>query len=383
MRFEVLDALRGICALLVALYHFSSNGVISNLALVRNGWLFVDYFFVLSGFVIAHSYGRRLAEGSVSVSRFMGLRLGRIYPLHIAVLLAFIALELALIVFGDTLSRYVSRGAFSGSRSLTALFQSIFLVQTFGLPGAEGWNVPAWSIAAEIWTYLLFAFVFVAPRRFMLPLTGALTALCAIWLMGYADDLHVTFNGGVLRCIFGFGVGVLTYHCFRRYGGVGGNLWELGALVAMAVFVSLAQGIFTFAAPLVFGAMIFVLASQRGLVSRVLGYRGFQLLGLTSYSIYMIHIFVQGRIGEVLQLTNIVEISVDERGRTILQGTPLTGDLVTLAMLVVVVVGSLAGYYLVEKPGRDLSRRLLNGRSAKKRTGTKGTAFVESSGPGR
>jgi peptidoglycan/LPS O-acetylase OafA/YrhL len=59
-RFENLDALRGTCALLVALFHLPANGLLASNALVRHAYLFVDYFFVLSGFVIAFSYGDRL-----------------------------------------------------------------------------------------------------------------------------------------------------------------------------------------------------------------------------------------------------------------------------------------------------------------------------------
>lgn len=55
---------------------------------MRNAYLFVDFFFVLSGFVIASTYQERIA-GGFSVWRFMLLRLGRLYPLHIAVLVAF------------------------------------------------------------------------------------------------------------------------------------------------------------------------------------------------------------------------------------------------------------------------------------------------------
>ena len=210
MRFDVLDALRGICALVVALYHFQSNGYISSLALVKNGWLFVDYFFVLSGFVIAHSYGTRLANREVSVGRFMGLRMGRIYPLHIAVLLAFIALEMVLVLGGETIAQYVSREAFTGSRSPEGLWQSVFLLQSFGLGEAQGWNIPAWSIAAEIWTYLLFAIVFLAPKRAMLGIAAVLSLGCLAWMTSYSDDLHITFDGGILRCIFGFGIGVIN-----------------------------------------------------------------------------------------------------------------------------------------------------------------------------
>jgi peptidoglycan/LPS O-acetylase OafA/YrhL len=58
-----------------------------------HAWLFVDFFFVLSGFVIAASYGERLVKG-FGVERFMLLRLGRLYPVHIVVLAVYVAYEL-------------------------------------------------------------------------------------------------------------------------------------------------------------------------------------------------------------------------------------------------------------------------------------------------
>lgn len=358
-RFDVLDALRGVCAVLVVLYHFNSNGYIARLPVVQNGWLFVDYFFVLSGFVITHSYASRLSLGSVSIARFMGLRMGRIYPLHLFVLLSFVALELLLVFGGDTIARYVSRDAFSGSRAFEPLIQSLFLFQTFGIGGGEGWNVPAWSIAAEMWTYLLFALVFVFAKHRSLLVSLTLSFGAAIALISYAPDLHVTFNGGILRCIFGFGLGVATYHAFRRFGSAGGNLHEFAALTITIAFVSMASGLLTFFAPIVFSGTIFVLAGQSGAVSRMLRAPVFQFLGMASYSIYMIHMFVQGRFGEVLQITKVIAVQVDPQGRTLLEAAPLVSDAITLVMLAVVVGGSYITYRLVEKPGQALSRRLL------------------------
>ena len=358
-RFEVLDALRGICALLVALYHFQANGLIARSLLVQNGWLFVDYFFVLSGFVIAHSYGERLRAGTVSITRFMALRMGRIYPLHIAVLLAFVALELVLIAGGDTIAQFVTREAFTGSRSIGALVQNIFLLQSFGIEGGRGWNGPAWSIAAEMWTYLLFAVIFVVAKRWFVVIAGLLAMAAMAWLYLNAPDLHVTFEGGIIRCIFGFSVGVLTYQAYRHFGGLRGKLWELAAIIAVIAFVCLANGAWTFLAPLVFAGTILVLATQSGMIAGLLKRPFFQLLGLISYSIYMIHVFLQGRLGEVLQMTDIIDISVDAQGRTLLTGSPWVGDAVTLAMLALLIGVSWLGYRLVEKPGRDLSRRLL------------------------
>ena len=111
-RFENLDAIRGICALFVALFHFPANGLLASNALVRNAYLFVDYFFVLSGFVIAFSYGDRLCAGEISLGRFIGLRLGRIYPLHLAVLAVFVLLQLLLLVPG--LAGLSDRAPFTG-----------------------------------------------------------------------------------------------------------------------------------------------------------------------------------------------------------------------------------------------------------------------------
>jgi peptidoglycan/LPS O-acetylase OafA/YrhL len=359
LRFDVLDALRGICAVLVVLYHFSSNGYIAQLPIVQNGWLFVDYFFVLSGFVISHSYGARLSEGRVSVGKFMGLRIGRIYPLHLFILLGFVALELLLVLGGDAIGRFVSRDPFSGSRAVEPLIQNLLLLQTFGIGDGSGWNVPAWSIAAEMWTYLLFAFVFVVAKGRSVLVSAVLAGTALLAVASYSPDLDVTFDGGILRCIFGFGSGVVTYHLFRRYGGPGGSAIELAAVLVATAFVSFAEGALTFLAPLVFGGVVFVLASQKGIVSQVLHRREFQFLGLISYSIYMIHTFVQGRFGEILQITKLVAIRVDQQGRTLLEGAPLVSDALTVVMLALVVCGAFVTYKLVEVPGQLLSRSLL------------------------
>jgi peptidoglycan/LPS O-acetylase OafA/YrhL len=73
----------------------------------------------------------------------------------------------------------------------------------------------------------------------------------------------------------------------------------------------------------------------------------------------MIHIFVQQRLGDALQLTGIAAIKPDAEGRSILDASPLLADAITLAMLAMLVIGAFITYYLVEKPGRDLTRKWL------------------------
>src|SRR5437667_12874785 len=84
-RFVVLDSWRGIAACLVALFHLDAYSHLYGVPFLRNSWLFVDFFFVLSGFVIAANYQQRLIEG-FGIWRFALLRFGRLYPLHVTVL---------------------------------------------------------------------------------------------------------------------------------------------------------------------------------------------------------------------------------------------------------------------------------------------------------
>src|ERR1700761_7501775 len=92
MRFRALDSWRGIAALLVALFHLNLVSPIYSLDFVRNGYLFVDFFFVLSGFVITHGYADRLGTLQ-GVGAFAFKRFRRLWPLHVIVLAMFVLVE--------------------------------------------------------------------------------------------------------------------------------------------------------------------------------------------------------------------------------------------------------------------------------------------------
>src|SRR5258706_11891723 len=131
LRFRALDSWRGVCALLVAAHHLEVRGFFYWQPLVRNAWLFVDFFFVLSGFVIAHAYGEKLSNGA-DIKAFVMRRFGRLWPLHVAVLLALVVIELsrlAIVPLPPIAGDYV---AFSEGRSPYAIVTNFFLVQSFG-----------------------------------------------------------------------------------------------------------------------------------------------------------------------------------------------------------------------------------------------------------
>ena len=114
-RFRAVDGLRGIAALLVVFLHVEWPSHIASTTFIRNGYLAVDLFFILSGLVITANYGTRIVSVS-DARRFMTLRFFRLYPLHFAMLAAFLVLE----------SSNISGTTGSGSR----LAKSLSLVAT-------------------------------------------------------------------------------------------------------------------------------------------------------------------------------------------------------------------------------------------------------------
>jgi peptidoglycan/LPS O-acetylase OafA/YrhL len=353
-RFESLDALRGICALLVALYHFRTAGWISSSAVVRHSYIFVDYFFVLSGFVISFSYGDKIESRRISVVRFMGLRLGRLYPLHIAIIAALVLIEIALASFGG-------RGTFVGERSPSSLVENIFMLQSFGFQNSTTWNGPSWSISAEVWTYLLFGVVLLVPRRLILWLAGALSVSALCFLATTRASIDVTFDLGFIRCVYGFGLGFVLYHLFRKVGPKGGAAAEIASLVFAVIFVAFANGPWTFAAPPVFAVGIYLLASARGPISKILSSYPFQFLGMASYSIYMIHVFVAARLMQILHFAS-PQLTKWNGSSFVVAGSPMIGDVFSIIYALVVVGCSYVTYRLIEYPGREFTRKWLNRR---------------------
>lgn len=369
----VLDSLRGVCACIVALFHFRTHGVISNLPFVTKGYLFVDFFFVLSGFVITASYRNRLA-GGFSAIRFLGLRLGRVYPLHLFMLAVFIAFEL---FFAVAMPHAADRQPFAGTDAPAGIGYALLLVQIFVGASAQ-WNVPSWSIAAEFWTYAVFTAVFKLAGRALVPICVVL-ALGGLAILSVATDRYIAVfhDWALVRCIAGFSLGVLAEHVFRRMPPLDRRVATVVEFALVAVlfwYVSTASGIYTLAAPPLFMVVVVVFAGQAGLFSKALTTWPFLYVGSLSYSIYMLHYFVQLRIVNMLALVgrasharwNMVERVGDANT---VGGNALFGDAMTLLMLAVVIGASVLTYRFVELPGQRFSRaRILTAAGRERRT---------------
>ncbi|MAP18631.1 MAG: acyltransferase [Aurantimonas sp.] len=364
-RFEALDGWRGICALLVVLFHAPVAGIVHETAFFRHGYLFVDFFFVLSGFVIAHAFYDRL-RGEQNFGRFFGLRLFRVYPLHLFMLALFVAFEcLMLMTKGPS-------EAFVGGNSVVALAHNLLMSHSFGTVDSLGWNYPSWSISAELLAYGLFALMVIRAPRAMLPLMAVtiVGGLVVIALVEGTMDTTVRF--GWLRCLAGFSLGaVLRLVIWPRAGGrvaVGGTAWtlaELACVLLVAVFVSeLGGSVLSVAAPLVFAFAIYVFGHEGGAVSRLLKAGPIAFLGAISYSVYMTHAFVISR------AENVATVLGDRTGWPIFSaaadGKRLMGstEWQSLTALAIILAGTLVmsaiTWRLIERPGMAYGQKRLS-----------------------
>ncbi len=214
-RFQVLDSWRGICAVLVALHHLPVANHIQQAALVRNAWLFVDFFFVLSGFVLTHAYGGRISCAREALA-FLIRRVGRLWPLHLAILGCFIGLEIIKLGLAGEGVQFTQK-PFTGTNDLAAVPANALLLHSIGLQDRLTWNGPSWSISAELMAYIAFAAVSLWAPAGVLPAVGLALGSAIVVVAMSPGSMDVTYDLGTLRCLYGFFVGSLTY-----------RLWKLG-----------------------------------------------------------------------------------------------------------------------------------------------------------
>lgn len=328
----VLDSWRGLCALLVALFHFPILGEIRSIALISHAYLFVDFFFVLSGFVIGRRYEESLPEEGAG---FLIRRIGRIWPLHVIILCGFVAIS---VVQGDL--------GFDERHSITAILTNLAMVHGLGMHSELTWNGPSWSISVEFVLYLLFFALSFLPYRttiYVALICGSLLILTQWAPSGMAS----TYDFGLFRGLAGFFTGVLFARCGVRAFGPYAELTMLATVVAFVMADAL-----QFLSPLIFGATVYVFAGSRGPISAALCTRPMLLLGRWSYSIYMVHAAVIAAIwlaAEPLGLTR--------QGWNLVASVPTELAVAGVYLCIVVAVSAMT-YKLIEVPTQHWFSRL-------------------------
>ncbi len=347
------DGLRGFAAILVVVYHFTpvrSDATMLSRALERSATA-VDLFFVLSGFVMALTYGGLFAErvSGTALRLFIGRRVARIYPLYIAVTL----LIGVLVATGHS-----SRG--QAATLLPIAAANVALVQEwFGMPSLD---FPAWSISAEWGAYLVFPLLVpLLLREAPLARVAAIAAIAAgaTGLVQIDPRLspEVIGRGGgggrnealgaAIQCLADFTLGII---CFRGAATGLGRRVALGGRAAIPIlallltlFVAPASPVFTALAVVLFPVLLLSLAADRGPVASILTSRVAGRLGAWSYAVYLLH---PALIGPRARLASLLTR----------HAVPHAGVVATaIAMTVLLPLASVT-YALIEVPARELVR---------------------------
>lgn len=248
--YELLDGLRGVAALLVLVYHIfegyafaeSVNGAGSGLITTLNhGHIAVDFFFILSGFVVSYAYDDRWAK--MSLGAFFKRRLIRLHPMLVAGA-----------IIGVAAFAFVGFQKWDGSTAPTGWVMLALLLTLFMVPAVPGapyevrgngemfpLNGPSWSLFFEYVGNVLYA-LFI--RRFSTKMLAAsVVVLGAIhaWFfvgnisgydsigVGWTID-RVNFWGGLVRMLFPFTTGMLLARTFKPRE-IRGAFWICSALL--------------------------------------------------------------------------------------------------------------------------------------------------------
>lgn len=313
--YALLDGLRGIAALLVLVYHIfegyafaeSVNGAGSGLITTLNhGHIAVDFFFILSGFVVSYAYDDRW--GKMSLGAFFKRRLIRLHPM---------------LIMGAALG--VAAFAFVGFEKWDATFASplwvagAFLLTIFMIPAVPGvpyevrgngemfpLNGPSWSLFFEYVGNILYA-LFI--RRFSTKCLAALAVILGVihaWFfvgdvsgygcvgVGWTID-KVNFWGGLVRMLFPFTVGMLLARTFKPRE-IRGAFWICSALlVAFFAVPYIAPVSAAYSLNALYEvaciAVVFPLIVWLGACGKSAGFTGRlnRFLGELSYPLYIVH----------------------------------------------------------------------------------------------
>lgn len=371
VKFPSLEAFRGLAAIMVVLYHSRFYAENTYVPLVKNSDIFVDFFFILSGFVMAYAYLDKIGK-DVGLKKFVLLRFGRLYPLHLFVLLLwipYIAVKLVLYQrgVGDT-DPGESNNAFTFA-------SNIFLLQAFDGYQPLSWNFPSWSISAEFYTYVIFFIVIFYISKLGVTRHLPIVALIAVgaYLLAFLLD-----GSGVelflVQAIGGFFLGILLFLFysaikFPHISRAVATTLEVAALLFLVYSVAnnatdgFSGDVFFYVSVISFLVVIYVFVIQeKGYISILLKTPPFQYLGRLSYSIYMTHALVLAMLENIfVYVLKFNKSSFDGVSGVIVFAS---ANIVNCFALGLVILISTFTYQFIEVPWRSRFKRYVHHRPA-------------------
>lgn len=360
-----LTGIRGVAAAWIAAHHLlpplcaSIGGVpvLVHSSVVENGFRAVDLFFILSGLILMLTHGAEFAlPDRAAVRRFMILRLGRVGPLHVLIMLAIVPFVITHPGFVQWSRAYVSPEYAYRQHDFSwpGFVQSLFLLQAPTVAKLGTWNGPSWTLSAEVLGYVLFpalAWGLLGIRRAaMLHLLAAamLGAECVVLALAHHAHNNPSGAMGTVRMLGGFGAGMAVARAVMLGGvstrGAMAMTWGGAAVVVLGLVVAALSPVMVFG----FTWLLAGLACRTGVLGRVLGSPVLLWLGAVSFPFYMVHFFAL-KVFEWYFTPHFAQMGVPT---TLAAWAVLLGLMFTLAI---------ALHKWVERPSHRMARRLAAG----------------------
>ncbi len=309
---------------------------------LASGYLGVDIFFLLSGFILSHVYHDDFKlDFRQRYKNFMISRIARIYPVHAFILVFYIA--------------YLTVAQLAGFKNdpvrfdeYVELLKQLFLIHAWGFSDYLNWNVPSWSISVELFAYLLFPFLIVEFRqdKLMWRLVRLLLSFIGLGLLCYyRKGLNFSLDYGLVRIFFEFNIGCALYG-IAKSDVISIRTWNWVFNLSIAALIIY----FLFDVPPIYEALFEVIITVficglfkgKGTIQKVLGSQIMFYLGEISFSIYMSHWLVFRMFA-----------NISDRLPSIFNDTFAA---VTTVIILTLIISHLL-YTYVEMPGRKYIRK--------------------------
>ena len=294
-RLNNLDGLRGIFSLMVVLYHYSEKILpefIYNNFLIRSSDLFVDFFFVLSGFVICLNYKNFNHPKQLKV--FISKRFFRLYPLLFYTVSVFLFFE----IIGSYFFSELINNSNSVQENINNTLESLTFMNSTPILGTSmGMNYPSWSISSEMISYLTFGLIMILPKNKNRILLNVIVVLISIIILFSLGGGINSFLGdyGFIRGLISFFLGVLVSEIYLTTKIIFRNYLEIISVLIIVISLYtihnqlLVKEASIVLIPLIFSFSILVFSKTNGNISKILQSNLFQFFGKISYSIYLNH----------------------------------------------------------------------------------------------
>jgi peptidoglycan/LPS O-acetylase OafA/YrhL len=352
-----LTGVRGVAAMIIVLYHFSDvylySGGVREYFDVPHGYLAVDLFFMLSGFVIALVYKDAFVTAPLTnYLEFWVKRVARLYPAYLAIGVLYLV-KIAAGLAGETLDQF----------SVFDIFGNIFMLTGWGLHIHPVIGV-SWAASAEMGSYLLtpVLIAFIVKGNSVFGIIGLVLSLAAIRAIGASGlggsgPLDVTSGDSfypLLRAIAGFVLGQVIFRFTMSVRPLPMIFQDmLVVLILLAIGVTAVFSVDDLPVYLLFIPLVAVLSYDGRLARWLFGNPFVYDLGLISYSVYLLHpLFVSFAVSASRYF-----------GGT--KSSYLAAMLVCIAMIWLL---SKLSYRFVEMPGRKLIAELVSPRRRRSAT---------------